>query len=93
MVMVCFLWTSVDADDANWCKNASCYIFQFILQVHELGVDGFSKSYVFLGTKDYTAKKVQDMLGIGKGAGMQQPAQPHGRPGAPQQPQALPVNR
>lgn len=61
--------------------------------MHELGVDGFSKSYVFLGTKDYTAKKVQDMLGIGKAAGVQQPIQPHGRPSVPQQSQSLPVNR
>jgi len=40
------------------------------LQVHELGCEGISKSYVFQGNKDYTAKKVQDMLGIGHGAGV-----------------------
>ena len=57
-----------------------------------MGIDGVSKSYVFLGTKDYTAKKVQDMLGIGKGAGMPQATQ-HGRPAATPAPQSLPVNK
>lgn len=66
--------------------------FGRMVMVHELGIDGVSKSYVFLGTKDYTAKKVQDMLGIGKGAGIPQAAQ-HGRPGAAPAPQSLPVNK
>lgn len=66
--------------------------FGRMVMVHELGIDGVSKSYVFLGTKDYTAKKVQDMLGIGKGAGMPQAAQ-HGRPGAAAMQQSLPVNK
>lgn len=30
-----------------------------MVQVHELGCEGCSKSYVFRGTKDYTAKQVQ----------------------------------
>lgn len=38
-----------------------------MFQVHELGCEGISKSYVFQGNKDYTAKKVQEMLGIGLG--------------------------
>lgn len=50
-----------------------------MFKVHELGCDGFSKSYVFLGTKDYTAKRVQDMLGIGKTSGVGQPVAAHGR--------------
>lgn len=40
--------------------------FGKMVQVHELGCDGCSKSYVFRGTKDLTAKQIQDMLGIGK---------------------------
>jgi len=48
-----------------------------------LGCEGISRSYVFRGTKDYTAKQVQEMLGIGKGAGG--PMGPGGPPG--QQPQ------
>lgn len=40
--------------------------FGKMVQVHELGCEGCSKSYVFRGTKDLTAKQVQDMLGIGK---------------------------
>ncbi|KQS38467.1 protein transport protein Sec23A isoform X1 [Drosophila erecta] len=53
--------------------------FGKMIQVHELGAEGCSKSYVFRGTKDLTAKQVQDMLGIGRG----------GAPG-PQQQQQLP---
>ncbi len=30
-----------------------------MVQVHELGCEGFSKSYVFRGTKDLTAKQIQ----------------------------------
>ncbi|XP_071447593.1 protein transport protein Sec23A isoform X2 [Hetaerina americana] len=40
--------------------------FGRMVQVHELGREGCSKSYVFRGTKDLTALQVQDMLGIGK---------------------------
>lgn len=40
--------------------------FGRMVQVHELGCEGCSKSYVFRGTKDLTAKQIQDMLGIGK---------------------------
>jgi len=60
--------------------------------VHELGCDGIAKSYVFRGTKDFTAKQVHDMLGLNKGAGgapaapgqMNQPGMPiPGQPGQP----------
>ncbi|XP_050407148.1 protein transport protein Sec23B [Patella vulgata] len=61
-----------------------------MVQVHELGSEGVSKSYVFRGTKDLNAKQIQDMLGIGKGA-----SQPQQKRGGPQNPQAqqLPSNR
>lgn len=50
-----------------------------MVQVHELGCDGCSKSYVFRGTKDLQAKQIQDMLGIGKvAAGPQAAQQPRG---------------
>ncbi|XP_043220712.1 protein transport protein Sec23A-like isoform X2 [Amphibalanus amphitrite] len=59
--------------------------FGKMVQVHELGCDGCSKSFVFRGTKDMTARQVQDMLGIGRGGGQQQPQprapQPPGAPG------------
>lgn len=32
--------------------------------VHEIGYESCAKSYVFRGSKDYTAKQVQDMLGL-----------------------------
>jgi len=32
--------------------------FGKMVQVHELGCEGFSKSYVFRGTKDLTAKQI-----------------------------------
>lgn len=49
--------------------------FGRMVQVHELGAQGCSKSYVFRGTKDFTAKQIQDMLGIGRGVGGAQQAQ------------------
>lgn len=71
--------------------------FGKMVQVHELGSDGCSKSYVFRGTKDLTAKQVQEMLGIGRGAGPVNPNQPQQQqmvqgPYGPQQVQP-PVNR
>lgn len=50
--------------------------------MHELGYTECAKSYVFRGNKDYTAKQVQEMLGLGSGI----------RPGMPpQQPQRPPL--
>ena len=75
--------------------------FGKMVQVHELACEGISKSFVFRGTKDYTAKQVQEMLGIGRGPapggpGGQPGQQPMGPPGAPQpqrgQP-TLPANK
>ena len=41
------------------------YILTMIqAQVHELGYTECAKSYVFRGSKDYTAKQVQEMLGL-----------------------------
>ncbi|XP_044728567.1 protein transport protein Sec23A isoform X3 [Chrysoperla carnea] len=67
--------------------------FGKMVQVHELGCDGCSKSFVFRGTKDLQAKQIQEMLGIGKYAvpaapGTQQiPGQQiPGRPAAPAAP-------
>ncbi|XP_066996651.2 protein transport protein Sec23A isoform X1 [Anabrus simplex] len=40
--------------------------FGKMVHVHELGCEGCSKSYVFRGTKDLSAKQIQEMLGIGK---------------------------
>lgn len=72
--------------------------FGKMVQVHELGTEGCSKSYVFRGTKDLTAKQLQEMLGIGKvpvnpQQMAQQPGQPL-RPGQPhQQAPAPPASR
>nr|KAG8542225.1 hypothetical protein GDO81_027203 [Engystomops pustulosus] len=57
--------------------------FGRMVQVHELNCDGISKSYVFRGTKDLTAKQIQDMLGLSRPAAQAQP-------GRPQQPQEQP---
>uniref|UniRef100_H2Y1H9 Protein transport protein SEC23 n=1 Tax=Ciona intestinalis TaxID=7719 RepID=H2Y1H9_CIOIN len=54
-----------------------------MVQVHELGTEGISKSYVFRGTKDLAAKQIQEMLGLNKVAS--------GNPQQGQQPQARPV--
>lgn len=67
-------------------------------QVHEIGYTECAKSYVFRGSKDYSAKQVQEMLGLlsaGLRPGMQQQQQP-GRPLAPMGPAArflLPVQQ
>uniref|UniRef100_A0A674BH48 Protein transport protein SEC23 n=1 Tax=Salmo trutta TaxID=8032 RepID=A0A674BH48_SALTR len=56
--------------------------FGRMIQVHELGCDGISKSYVFRGTKDLNAKQLQEMLGLTKptaaqaGRGPQAPQPP-----------------
>jgi len=52
-------------------------------QVHELGYTECAKSYVFRGSKEYTAKQVQEMLGLSTSA--VRPAVPQ-QPGRPQQP-------
>ncbi|XP_041469283.1 protein transport protein Sec23A-like [Lytechinus variegatus] len=62
--------------------------FGRMVQVHELGCDGCSKSYVFRGTKDLTAKQIQDMLGIGR-----TPAQAQRGNQQPQQQQQPPMNK
>uniref|UniRef100_A0A672PDZ4 Protein transport protein SEC23 n=1 Tax=Sinocyclocheilus grahami TaxID=75366 RepID=A0A672PDZ4_SINGR len=59
--------------------------FGRMVQVHELGCEGISKSYVFRGTKDLSAKQLQEMLGLTKPAAAQA-----GR--GPQQPQVPPSN-
>lgn len=38
--------------------------FGAMTQIHELGYPSCNKSYVFRGNKDYTAKQVQEMLGL-----------------------------
>ena len=54
---------------------------------------------MFRGTKDYTAKQVQEMLGIGRSPGGNQAAAPNqpqpmpGQPGQPPAPTAPPSNR
>ena len=47
-----------------------------------------SRSYVFRGTKDYSTKMVQEMLGLGKGGG---PVGPQGPPGQARGPGGQPV--
>ncbi|WFD01160.1 GTPase-activating protein S23 [Malassezia yamatoensis] len=38
--------------------------FGTVVQVHELGYENCPKSFVFRGSKDYTPKSIQDMLGL-----------------------------
>jgi len=59
--------------------------FGRMIQVHELGVEGMAKSYVFKGTKDLTAKQIQDMLGMAPGS-----RGPPGQAPAPGQPAPAP---
>lgn len=48
--------------------------------VHEIGYEECAKSYVFRGSKDYTAKQVQEMLGL-SASGLRPGMQP--QPGRP----------
>lgn len=50
-------------------------------QVHELGFADCPKSFVFRGTKEYSAKQIQEMLGL-----TNNPARPAGQPNRPGQP-------
>uniref|UniRef100_A0A8C5HH28 Protein transport protein SEC23 n=1 Tax=Gouania willdenowi TaxID=441366 RepID=A0A8C5HH28_GOUWI len=54
--------------------------FGRMVQVHELSCEGIAKSYVFRGTKDLSAKQIQEMLGLSKPMASGQ----QGRPVAPQ---------
>jgi len=51
--------------------------------VHELGYTECAKSYVFRGSKDYTAKQVQEMLGLLPSALRPSVPQQPGRPPPP----------
>ncbi|CAJ0920433.1 unnamed protein product [Ranitomeya imitator] len=57
--------------------------FGRMVQVHELNCDGISKSYVFRGTKDLTAKQIQDMLGLVKPSAAAQQGRPQQPPEQP----------
>ena len=72
--------------ETNFCKT----------QVHELGYTECAKSYVFRGTKDYTSKQVQEMLGLTATGVRPNTQQPPGRPQQPMGPTArflLPVQQ
>ncbi|XP_059053126.1 protein transport protein Sec23A isoform X1 [Achroia grisella] len=63
-------------------QNALVGLITFgrMVQIHELGTEGISKCYVFKGTKDLTAKQIQEQLAIGR-VNIPNPQQQ--RPGAP----------
>lgn len=44
--------------------------FGRMVQVHELSCEGISKSYVFRGTKDLTAKQIQVCPAISQASGL-----------------------
>ncbi|KAI9032277.1 hypothetical protein DFJ74DRAFT_653895 [Hyaloraphidium curvatum] len=60
--------------------------FGTMAQIHELGYTECPKSYVFRGTKEYSAKQVQELLGLAPGAAVR-PNQP--MPGQPAPPQTM----
>eukprot|EP00051_Salpingoeca_urceolata_P027681 m.482747 g.482747 ORF g.482747 m.482747 type:complete len:780 (+) comp22653_c0_seq1:235-2574(+) len=60
--------------------------FGTTVQLHELNSDGCSKSFVFRGTKNFTAVQIQNMLQLGPGSGRPQTAPQQGQqPGQPGQ--------
>ncbi|XP_044013279.1 protein transport protein Sec23A isoform X2 [Aphidius gifuensis] len=70
--------------------------FGKMVQVHELGCDGCSKSYVFRGTKDLQPKQVQEMLGIGRpipGQNINSQRNPSGQPLPPANKFLQPVHK
>ncbi|CAG9789435.1 unnamed protein product [Diatraea saccharalis] len=62
-------------------QNALVGLITFgrMVQIHELGTEGISKCYVFKGTKDLSAKQIQEQLAIGR----VNASNPQQRPGAP----------
>ncbi|XP_037963230.1 protein transport protein Sec23A isoform X1 [Plutella xylostella] len=68
-------------------QNALIGLITFgrMVQIHELGSEGISKCYVFKGTKDLTAKQIQEQLSIGR---VTAPNPQQRGPGGPQQPPA-----
>ncbi|KAL1921229.1 uncharacterized protein VTP21DRAFT_10945 [Calcarisporiella thermophila] len=64
--------------------------FGTMANVHELGYTECPKSYVFRGTKEYSAKQIQDMLGLGAPTTVR-PQPNMNRPGQPAP--TGPVNR
>ncbi|KAJ3261784.1 GTPase-activating protein S23 [Boothiomyces macroporosus] len=57
--------------------------FGTMAQVHEIGFGDCPKSYVFRGSKEYTGKQIQEMLGLAGGPQRPQPFRQG--PGAPPQ--------
>jgi len=91
--------TCLDEEDLNALKeslqmslslmppNALIGLITFgkMVNVHELGCEGISKSYVFRGNKEISPKQLQDMLGLGSSARSQPAQQQPGRgPAAPE---------
>ncbi|GBP17835.1 Protein transport protein Sec23A [Eumeta japonica] len=70
-------------------QNALVGLITFgrMVQIHELGTEGISKCYVFKGTKDLTAKQIQEQLSIGR-VNAPAPQQQRGPGAPPQQPPA-----
>ena len=85
---------------ARWwvkCLTSSDYLLILVqTHVHEIGYTECAKSYVFRGSKDYSAKQVQEMLGL-MAAGLRPQMQPQpGRAPPPMGPAArflLPVQQ
>lgn len=48
--------------------------FGRMVQLHELGCEGYSKTFVFRGTKDVSPKQLQEQLGMGASVRPQAPA-------------------
>jgi protein transport protein SEC23 len=62
--------------------------FGKMVQLHELGCDGYAKSYVFRGSKDVSVNQLHEQLGLAGGTGGRPQATPAGAP-----PQQKPNNR
>ena len=67
-------------DGKDLAKVQMTLLSQLQAHVHEIGYEECAKSYVFRGSKDYSAKQVQEMLGL-TSAGMRPGMQP--APGRP----------
>lgn len=62
-----------------------CGHFYVQVQLHQLGCEGYCKSYVFRGNKDISVKQLQEQLGLGGSSHPQAPAAP--QPNQQNQPQ------
>lgn len=83
------IWKNGKPSLSHVSSSSECACLVYVqVQLHELGCDGYAKSYVFRGSKDVNTKQLQEHLGLAGGPmGRPQAAASAGRPQQQQQQQ------